>query len=99
MKKSYHSSDVPIRLATMARRTDDGGGWVVLGELSADIRPPRGWRPDDAVPHEGTHCSTMGQEARSTRIRSVGYVEQRSADGGPWGGARVTTSQDVGQLP
>jgi hypothetical protein len=41
MKKSYHSSDVPIRLATMTRRTDDGGGWVVLGELSADIRPPR----------------------------------------------------------
>jgi hypothetical protein len=24
MKKSYHSRDVPIRLATITRRTDDG---------------------------------------------------------------------------
>jgi hypothetical protein len=30
MKKSYHSSEVPIRLATMTRRTDDAGGVVLV---------------------------------------------------------------------
>src|SRR4029079_1320595 len=35
MKKSYHSSEVPIRLATMTRRTDDGAGTVVVGRPMA----------------------------------------------------------------
>jgi hypothetical protein len=35
MKKSYHSSDVPIRLATMTLRTDDGA--VAGTRLTADI--------------------------------------------------------------
>src|SRR4051812_32130383 len=43
MKKSYHSSDVPIRLARMTRRTDDGGGEAVRGELLLDMPSPW-WR-------------------------------------------------------
>src|SRR3954454_10663707 len=35
MKKSYHSREVPIRLATMTRRTDDGGGVVWRSSLRA----------------------------------------------------------------
>src|SRR6476619_3969255 len=40
MKKSYHSSDVPIRLAAMTRRTDDAGAVAVWGWVG-DIGPPR----------------------------------------------------------
>jgi hypothetical protein len=36
MKKSYHSSEVPIRLATMTRRTDDDGA-VPVGVSVGDI--------------------------------------------------------------
>jgi hypothetical protein len=44
MKKSYHSSDVPIRLATITLRTDEGA--VAGTPLTVDIwclpRPGRG---------------------------------------------------------
>src|SRR6478609_2101436 len=42
MKKSYHSSEVPIRLATITRRTDDGG------EPVCDIGPPAVYRDQAA---------------------------------------------------
>ena len=37
MKKSYHSREVPIRLATMTRRTDDWGGVVSAVGVCVDI--------------------------------------------------------------
>jgi hypothetical protein len=40
MKKSYHSSDVPTRLATITRRTEDGCRAALSAE-AADIGSPR----------------------------------------------------------
>jgi hypothetical protein len=38
MKKSYHSRDVPTRLATITRRTEEGAFATGKEELVADMR-------------------------------------------------------------
>jgi hypothetical protein len=35
MKKSYHSSEVPIRLATMMRRTEEAGRPAAVVDIGA----------------------------------------------------------------
>src|SRR3954453_5627583 len=44
MKKSYHSRDVPIRLATMTRRTDEAWAVPSVGGIGISLGTTRGRR-------------------------------------------------------
>src|SRR4051794_26036143 len=94
MKKSYHSSEVPTRLATMTRRTDEAC-WVV--PRSAGIGAPRDrfrsmliqHKPDDVpAQQEATHgipCrvavrrSVLPSPTTSTAARGAGAGERLPA--------------------
>ncbi len=69
MKKSYHSSEVPIRLATMTRRTDEGAT-VAGGGLGGDIGP----LPESAGiagGHALLECYLGGQEGDKIKITTA----------------------------
>src|SRR4029450_3076117 len=65
MKKSYHSSDVPIRLATMTLRTDDGAG--VGTRLTVDI-----WCLLDSVPEAALPLPVRAERADEVHLPEVG---------------------------
>src|SRR3954451_16405785 len=64
MKKSYHSSEVPTRLATMTRRTDEGCGVV---PRSAGIGAPRDRFRSMLIQHKPDHVPAQQEATRGIR--------------------------------
>src|SRR3954447_26825236 len=65
MKKSYHSSEVPTRLATMTRRTDEAC-WVV--PRSGGIGAPRGRFRSMLIQHKPDHVPAQQEGTHSLRV-------------------------------
>src|SRR3712207_5240061 len=86
MKKSYHSSEVPIRLATTTRRSDDGGtdpAGLPVAAVSIDMRTPSDLGQTYAVqpsqvspavmpPHQTSRATTGRTSDQSGRRRHHG---------------------------
>src|SRR4051812_29243289 len=66
MKKSYHSSEVPTRLATMTRRTDEA--WAVPGW--DDIRAPRDRFRSVLFQHRPEHVPAQQEATHGVAARS-----------------------------
>src|SRR4051794_9131600 len=64
MKKSYHSSEVPTRLATMTRRTDEAC-WVV--PRSAGIGAPRDRFRSMLIQHKPDHVPAQQEATHGIR--------------------------------
>src|SRR4051795_1570250 len=96
MKKSYHSSEVPTRLATMTRRTDEAC-WVV--PRSAGIGAPRDRFRSMLIQHKPDHVPAQQEATHVLRaevavrrsvchcVRSPGRFSERAAVP-PGGGGR-----------